>query len=88
MPQSKSALKRMRQNEVQRLLNRSAKGVLKSQIKRVLSAVEAGDRETAEREFRATTKLLDRAGLKRYIHPNAASRKKSSLARKINEMGA
>ena len=87
MPQIKSAKKRMRQDAKRRLKNRSRKGVLRSQIKKVTEAIEAGDREAADKEFKTATKLLDRAGLKRLIHPNLASRKKSALAKKINAIG-
>jgi len=74
----------MRQDEKKRLHNRSIKGVIKSQMKKVVAAVEQKDREKAEAEFRIATKLLDRAGLRRVLHPNNASRKKSALAKKIN----
>ena len=77
----------MRQNEKQRLRNRSHMGVLRSQIKKVMVAIEADDRDAAEKEFRTATKLLDRAGLRRLMHPNLASRKKSALARKLNALG-
>jgi small subunit ribosomal protein S20 len=77
----------MRQSEKQRLRNRSRKGVLRSQMRKVLSAVEAGDRDAADREFRIATKLLDRAAVKRLVHPNLAARKKSTLAKKINAIG-
>lgn len=88
MPQLQSAKKRMRQDEKRRLRNRSHKGVLRSQIRKVTDAIEAGDHETAQKEFRIATKLLDRAGLRRLVHPNLAARKKSALARKINALGA
>ena len=88
MPQINSAKKRMRQNEKLRLRNRSRKGVLRSQIKKVTTAIEAGDREAAQKEFKVATKLLDRAGVSRLVHPNLASRQKSSLARKINAIEA
>jgi len=88
VPQLKSAKKRMRQNEKRRLRNRSRKGVLRSQIRKVTDAINAGDRDTAEKEFRIATKLLDRAGVKRLVHPNLAARKKSALAKKINALGA
>ena len=43
----------------------------------------AGDIATAETEFRLAAKKLDRAGIKRSIHPNAAARTKSRLAHLI-----
>ena len=87
VPEIASAKKRMRQNEKRRLRNRSRMGVLRSQIRKVRAAIDAGDRDAAEKEFRIATKLLDRAGLKRLVHPNLAARKKSALAKKINAIG-
>jgi len=78
----------VRQSQKKQQQNRSQKGVLKSQIKKVLAAVEAKDRATAEKEFSAATKLLDRAGCKHMVHSNVAARKKSALARKINTLGS
>ena len=88
MPQTQSAKKRMRQSEERRLQNRSRMGVLRSQTRKVLAAVEAGDREAADREFRLESKLLDRAAVKRTVHPNLAARRKSALARKVNSIGS
>ena len=56
---------------------------MKTQIKKVLAAVDAGDVETAETEFRLAAKKLDRAGASRVIHKNAAARQKSRLQRRI-----
>jgi small subunit ribosomal protein S20 len=55
------------------------RSAVKTQVKKVRAAVKAGDLTAAETEFRVAAKKLDRAGAKRYIHPNAASRTKSRL---------
>jgi len=86
VPHTRSANKRVRQNQTKRLLNRTEKGSIKAQIKKVLAAVEAKDRAAAEKEFKLATRLLDRAGTKHLVHKNLASRRKSSLARKINSL--
>jgi small subunit ribosomal protein S20 len=49
----------------------------------VRQAVKAGELETAEQEFRRAAKYLDRAGARRLIHQNAASRTKSRLQKLI-----
>ena len=54
---------------------------LKSQVKKVRAAIEAGDSMLAEEEYRKAAKLLDREGCRRLIHPNAAGRTKSRLQR-------
>ena len=63
MPNTKSAKKRLRQNEVRRLQNRSAKSALRSQLRRVRETVKSGDLEKAEQELRLAARSLDRAGL-------------------------
>ena len=83
MPTTKSAKKRLRQSLERRALNRAAKSAMKTQVRKVRSAVAAGDIATAETELRLAAKKLDRAGLKRVIHPNAAARTKSRLAHLI-----
>ncbi|HUS58598.1 MAG TPA: 30S ribosomal protein S20 [Planctomycetota bacterium] len=88
MPHTRSSLKRVRQTAKKQQQNRSQKGVLKSQVKKVLAAVQAKDRAAAEKEFQAATKLIDRAGTKQLIHANVAARKKSALAKKINAIKA
>jgi small subunit ribosomal protein S20 len=83
MPNSLSAKKRLRQNEVLRLRNRSIKSAVRTQLKKVRKAVEAGEVEKAESEFRLAAKKLDRAGCKNIIHPNTCARYKSRLQKLI-----
>ncbi|HMC09906.1 MAG TPA: 30S ribosomal protein S20 [Pirellulaceae bacterium] len=83
MPTTKSAKKRLRQSLERRALNRAAKSAMKTQVRKVREAVAAGDMAKAETELRLAAKKLDRAGLKRVIHPNAAARTKSRLAHLI-----
>jgi len=79
MPHTKSAKKHLRQSLERRAKNRATKSAIKTQIRKVRAAVAAGDLAKAETEFRLAAKKLDRAGAKRVIHPNAASRTKSRL---------
>jgi len=78
-----SALKRARQDEKKRLQNRAQKSAMRTQIKKVLAAVEAGDKEVAAVELRKATSLLDRAGRKNQIHARQASRRVSRLNAKV-----
>lgn len=80
MPTTSSAKKRHRQSLERRAKNRAVKSALKTQIKKVREAAKSGDAEKADTEFRLVAKKLDRAGTKRVIHPNVASRTKSRLA--------
>ena len=79
MPNSASASKRLRQSAVRHQRNKAQKTAMKTQIKAVLAAVEAGDFEKAEQEYRVASQRLDRAGAKGVIHKNKASRGKSRL---------
>ena len=83
MPNSKSAEKRLRQDKVRRARNRSVKTAMRTQLKKVMAAIDAGEIETAETEFKVAARHLDRAGAKNVIHRNAASRKKSRLSKAI-----
>ncbi|GAV19246.1 small subunit ribosomal protein S20 [Mariprofundus micogutta] len=78
-----SALKRSRQDQKKRIQNRGQKSAMRSVIKKVLVAVEAGDKETATVALRQATSLLDRAGRKNQIHARQASRRVSRLNAKV-----
>ena len=80
MPHTKSAKKSLRQDEKRRLRNRAVKKAIKTQIKAFLAAV-GGDK--AADELKAAIRKLDKAAARRVIHPNAAARKKSQLARML-----
>jgi len=83
MPTSNSAKKRLRQNDVRRARNKSIKSNVRNQIRKVLEAVEAGDAETIEKEFRSAVKKLDQAAAKSVLHANKAARTKSRLSKAI-----
>jgi small subunit ribosomal protein S20 len=83
LPNSKSADKRMRQEEKRNLRNRAQRSRLKTAIKRV---VQAEDAATAESAFKESAAMLDRFATRRLIHPNKAARKKSQLARMVKAL--
>ena len=83
MPNTASSKKRLRQNEKLRLRNRSVKSALRTQLGKVREAVEAGDIDTSEAQFRLAAKKLDQAAAGRVIHRNAAARLKSRLSKLI-----
>ena len=80
MPQHKSAKKRTRQNERRRLRNVSKRSKLRTSIKKVENA---GDKKTAEVEFRKTSSLVDRYTTKNLIHKNKAAHLKSKLSKVV-----
>ena len=79
MPRIKSAKKRMRQAKAHTTLNRTQRSQLRTAVKKVRSATEA----QAKAAYDEAVRLLDRAGRKRLIHPNAAARSKSRLAKLV-----
>ena len=83
MPHTKSAKKSLRQDEKRRDRNRAAKKALRTQLKKFAGAQKEGTAEQKQAEFVAAVKLLDKAAARRVLHPNAAARKKSQLARQL-----
>lgn len=81
-----SARKAARQSEKRRVLNASQRSELRSAIKRVKKAIEAGDKLAARTVLRESTKVLDSIADKRIIHKNKASRHKSRLSAAIKAM--
>jgi len=74
-----SALKRARQDHKKRLQNRGQKSAMRTAVKQVLAAVEAGDKDVASVALAKATSMLDRAGRKNQMHPRQASRRVSRL---------
>ena len=58
----------------------------KTAIKKVVVAVNAGDKAVATDALKAATKAIDMACTKGILHKNNASRKKSRLAKLVNKM--
>ena len=81
MPSSPSAIKRHKQSNKRRLHNRITRKVIKTLVKRTMASVAAKEFEKAEADFRQATAKIDKAGVRRVLHPNTAARRKSKLAR-------
>lgn len=86
MPNTASAKKRMRQDSVRRLRNRSTKSALRSQLRKVRAAIADKKLEESQTEFKALVKKLDRAATAKVIHANAAARTKSRLSAAIKAL--
>ena len=86
MATHKQAIKRHKQNLKRRERNKHGKSTLRSRVKNVLQAVEANNAEKAAAAMKEAQSILSDAGQKRIIHPRAASRKISRLARKVNAL--
>ncbi len=82
-----SALKRARQDQKKRVQNRSQRSDMRTAIKKLQHAIEAGDKETARELLRIATSKIDRAGRKGLIHRNQASRRVSRLNAAVKALG-
>jgi small subunit ribosomal protein S20 len=76
---TKSAMKRIRQNERRRLRNRTVRSKVRSALK-VARTLEGPEQRTTIQE---AIRSLDKAVSKGVIHRNTAARKKSALARRL-----
>lgn len=86
MANIKSQIKRNRQNEKRRLANKGVRSELRTRTKAALAAAESG--ENVEAATASAMKRIDKAGNKNVIHKNAAARRKSRLAKRINAAAA
>lgn len=86
MANSAQARKRARQSLKNRAHNASLRTAFRTAVKKVLKAVESGDKAAAQEAFRANSKILDRIADKGVFHKNKAARHKSRLSAKIKAM--
>ena len=84
MPNIKSAKKRVKVIEKKTLRNNMIKSSYKTAVKKFEEAIEAGKIDDAKKLFAEATKKIDQACTKGVIVKNTASRKKSSLSKKLN----
>lgn len=86
MPQIKSQKKRVKTNDKRHQAVVAQKSALKTAIKKVLSAVEANDKEAAAAAYREASSKLDKAVVKGLHHRNYAIRQKSRLSKAVNSI--
>jgi small subunit ribosomal protein S20 len=80
---TKSAIKRIRQNEKRRLRNRMVKSKTRTYIKKAIKVIESKDLEAAKAAALTAIKALDKAAEKGVLHKNNAARRKSRLMRRL-----
>jgi small subunit ribosomal protein S20 len=79
---TKSAIKRMRQNERRRLRNRTLRSKLRTAVK-TARGVDVAAGTAGRADVLEAIRALDKAVTKGVIHGNTAARKKSALARRL-----
>jgi small subunit ribosomal protein S20 len=79
----KSQIKRIKQNEKRHQRNKAVKSELKTLVRKVREAAEAGDKDTALVASRVAARKLDKAASKGVIHKNQAANRKSAIMKRV-----
>ncbi len=86
MANTAQARKRARQATVQRVHNMGLRSKLRTAIKKVRKAVEAGDKTAAAEVFKQSQVVIDSIADKKVVHKNTAARYKSRLSAAIKAL--
>mgnify|MGYP000423310644 CR=1 FL=1 len=85
-PRLASGRKRARQDVKLNAANSSLRSKYRTAVKKVIKAVEAGDKAAAQAQLVTSTSIMDRIADKGVFHKNKASRQKSRLSAAIKAM--
>ena len=88
MANSPQARKRARQAEKRRAHNASLRSLVRTNIKRVVAAIQTGNAEQAREAYTKAVPVIDRMADKGIIHKNKAARHKSRLNAQIKALAA
>ena len=83
-----SAQKQMRQSQKRRARNRQNLSQLKTQVKKLRSAIAQGDAEAAKKLLPETVGQIDKAAKKGVVHDNAAARYKGRITKRVNALAS
>jgi small subunit ribosomal protein S20 len=83
---SAQARKRARQSDRRRTQNAGRRSLLRTRIKNVVAAIEAGEKEKAEAAYKAAVPVIDVAAQASLIDRNKAARHKSRLNARIKAL--
>ena len=87
MANIKSQIKRNRQNEKKRVLNRVDRGRARTYIKKAYKSFESDDQVESTSAVRIAVSALDKAASKGVLHKNNAARRKSRLMKRQARLG-
>lgn len=87
MANIKSQKKRALTNAKKNLANNIERTKLKNSIKKVLSAVDAKDKDAAVKALNDANAQLDKAVVSKIKHKNYSARQKSRLAKAVAKIG-
>jgi len=83
----KSQKKRVLTNEKAHQRNKAVRSELKTAIKKVHVAIEAGDADAAKAAALEASTLLDKAASKGVVHKKQAANRKSGIMKAANAVG-
>ncbi len=86
MANSPQARKRIRQSAKRRASNASQRSMMRTRVKQVFAALDAGDKSSAETAYREAVPVLDHMARKGLIHKNKAARYKSRFNSRIQAL--
>ncbi|MCK5829220.1 MAG: 30S ribosomal protein S20 [Methylococcales bacterium] len=86
MANTAQAKKRARQAERSRIRKAGQRSGMRTFIKKVIAAVESGDKEKAQAAFKTVVPVIDGAVTKGLVHKNKAARNKSRLNLRVKAM--
>ncbi len=86
MPNVKSAEKRDRQNARRNAINTANRSRLRTQIKKLRAALDAGSLQEARALHAETVSIIDKSVQKGVLSRNAAARHKARLTTSLNRL--
>ena len=87
MANSPQARKRIRRNNRRAEINGSRVSQIRTHVKKVESAIEAGDKDAAAAALQSAQPLMQRGVAKGVLHRNTVARKLSRLSSRIQAIG-
>ena len=84
LPNIKSSIRSVKTDAERRATNAAKKSAVRTVAKKVEAKVAEGNKAEAEVTLKNASSLLDKAAQDGVISKNAAARKKSKLAKKVN----
>jgi small subunit ribosomal protein S20 len=84
---TRSAIKRVRQNPKRRLRNRYFTGRARTFVKKAFESMDSEDPKAAQEATLVAIRALDKAAEKGTLHKNNVARRKSRLMKHLNTLG-
>jgi small subunit ribosomal protein S20 len=86
LPNIKSSERSVKTDAERRARNFAVRSTIRTVSRKVVESVTAGNGDEAKALLINASKIIDKAASKGVVHKNAAARKKSRLARKLNSL--